>query len=99
MIKIIQDKSGARVIASCDQCAKEITNGHDAFYAWEMDTVDNWSVDCFTVHRTCLQSFERNSNFRFMGTIELACLPVYLANNLHIDRKKAETTAKAMSLI
>jgi hypothetical protein len=89
-------------IAVCDQCYDEISDARDGNYQWLIEE-DGRPWDgriCFT-HKRCCRAFEQThpagGGRWFAGPLE--CLPIYLENNLRLNRKEALALVRMLGRI
>jgi hypothetical protein len=96
VIKAAGDVSKPVVI--CDHCGEEIAEARQGNYQWRMsDAGKGIEGRVYFTHKHCCHAFEQVNPDPCWGSMELECLPVYLANNLGIDWKKANRTAGLMA--
>src|SRR5262245_60102707 len=80
----------------CDHCGREIDDARQGNYQWTMSPLaPGRPVALYFTHKACCRDFEQARPLPegLWGWTPLECLPVYLANNLKVDRKKARHTA------
>jgi len=81
----------------CDCCQQVITDASDGNYQWCYTTYrEGETARIAFTHKACADAFERQHGGNW-GVMELAALPAFLANNLHVSWKKTSTVAQMMS--
>jgi hypothetical protein len=88
LIKTDPVTAHAKPAIFCDHCGREITKAHDGNYQWQMgDTAGEGPAQVYFTHKCCCAAFEGDDPD--WGAMDLECLPVFLANNLHVNWEKA----------
>jgi hypothetical protein len=86
VIRLSRATGCTRVVALCDRCGEEITNGRMAIYQWHPEDTEPDAAGFFEVlHKG------RCAGPRPDGTLwcEMDLLPVYLAANMGVDLEAA----------
>jgi hypothetical protein len=81
-------------VVLCDHCGEQIEEATDGNYQWRPE--DGKTV--YFTHKPCCRAFEHTRGGAWCA-MELDVLPLYLSNNLKIDRKRAEHRARLFALI
>lgn len=100
-LQIVWDKLDAvfRPAVICDHCGAEIMEGKQGNYEWVMD--DDGKIKdgmIYFTHKECCYPFEMSHGGRaiwYAGELDL--LPLYMANVLKVDMKKAKEWARLLS--
>lgn len=101
-IKIEHNRYGSCPIIVCDHCQKQIVDAEEGSYLFDMPLYakGNHQVDVLFAHRRCFDHLEKRmeaSGCDLVGDIPLEAFSVYLERNLKLNRKRAVTTANALS--
>jgi hypothetical protein len=87
----------------CDLCGEQITKATNGNFEWLVDekTAEPSTGYIYFTHKKCSDGFRKNS--KYVRTTwfcdELEMLPFMLKNNLRIDKKHANETAKLLSML
>lgn len=97
-LQIICTPKCSRPAIICDHCGKEITRAADGNYQWLPD--ETKPVTPRFTHKACFQAFDdAHAHLGYWHTMELECFPVYLANVLKVNWKKAVDAVKLFARI
>lgn len=83
----------------CDHCGEVIADARDGNYQWKSagGALPEGGHLYFT-HKACCHAFEEANRGDFLwAAMELQCLPIFLENNLKLDREAALRTVRAVS--
>jgi hypothetical protein len=80
-------------IVVCDHCGGPVSKATEGNYQWRMGLNDtDFGSRIYFTHKGCCHAFEQTHpdgpNFRW-AAMELACLPIYLGNNLDLNWRSA----------
>jgi hypothetical protein len=90
LVLTVTDERYHRPAVICDHCGKEIEHAREGNYQWDMNAAgDGGHAQIFFTHKRCCHAFESRRSGIQWGATELQLLPVYLENNLAIDREHA----------
>ncbi len=86
----------------CDWCNDEITDGRDGNYNFIMARDGKMAErePIYYTHKHCCRPFETahgRGEGVMWGAMELAYLPIYLGDNLHVDWEEARDGAAAVA--
>jgi len=100
VIKDLDNRSCPVVL--CDHCGQPINDAKDGNYQWRMGMNDSdFGSRIYFTHKRCCQAFEDDHDDEkvLWGAMELACLPIYLGNNLALDWNQAKRSAETRGSI
>lgn len=111
MLRIVHRKGLCYPTIVCDWCGRPIDDAKNGNYEWQVDDDGHSKAvraqnrsgepvigEVFFTHKHCCHPFEttNNSEGHWMA-MELACLLIYLENNIKLDRRRAKELAVWMA--
>jgi hypothetical protein len=85
-------------IIVCDHCYEEIADARDGNYEWLVeDDGRPWDGRMYFTHKRCCHAFEQARRVGRWYAMPLECMPIYLENNLRLNRKQALALARHMA--
>jgi hypothetical protein len=100
-LQIKLEEGRDRPVIVCDHCGEEITDARDGNYQWKVSAEgDRAEGHLYFTHKGCCRAFEAaNRGDHDWYAMELACLPIFLGNNLNLNWVEAKKQAAVLASI